>query len=159
MTKIQQIQKIIGVKPDDVWGPKSEAALRKTIAGDEWRTAKASSFADPADVVAFKKCKATGKTDKQCFAVGDNGIGQFGANTAQEKTAMCALHADDMKAIWGSVAAAAHKLVIVSTQKDSVICAVEDRMSSRGRIDLNPAAAKRLGLKPPFLVDCIWRLV
>jgi len=38
----------------------------------------ASSFADPADVRAFKRCKAQGKTDQECFRVGDNGVGCWG---------------------------------------------------------------------------------
>lgn len=121
--------------------------------------AQASSFADPADVRAFQRCKRTGKTDKQCFKVGDNGIGQFGAVTAQEDTPMVALHHDDMVRLWGSEKAAAHQKVKVTVGKKSVVAAVEDRMSSRGRIDLNPACAKVLGLKPPFLVACEWEVV
>jgi hypothetical protein len=110
-------------------------------------------------LVAFKKCKATGKTDLQCFKVGDNGIGQFGKITAQEDTPMVAVHADSMKAKWGSVAGAAHRRVMVEANGEKVEASVEDRISAPGRIDLNPAAAKALGLKPPFLVDCTWRWV
>lgn len=160
MTKLEQIQTILGVKADGIWGVKSQAALNKEIAahegGSEGFKAKASSFADPADVAAFKKCKATGKTDLQCFAVGDNGIGQFGKITAQDHTPMVALHAKDMIAKWGSVAGAAHREVQVQANGKATIARVEDRMSSPGRIDLNPAAAKALGLKPPFLVDATW---
>lgn len=155
-SKLRQIQTILGVKVDGFWGPKSQAALNKELGKSEGFSSTASSFADPADVVAFKKCKATGKTDKQCFAVGDNGVGQFGKITAQEHTPMVAVHADAMKARWGSINAAAHRPVTVSVNGKTVEATVEDRMSAPGRIDLNPAAAKVLGLEPPFLVPCVW---
>lgn len=58
-------------------------------------TVKASTFADPADVAAFKKAKAAGKTDAQAFKVGDNGIGKWGDFTATETAAMCALPRED----------------------------------------------------------------
>jgi hypothetical protein len=107
-------------------------------------------------VVAFTRCKATGKTDNQCFAVGDNGIGQFGKITAPEHTLWFAVHADAMKACWGSINAAAHRPVTVTVKGKTVEATVEDRISAPGRIDLNPAAAKALGLTPPFLVPCVW---
>lgn len=154
---IQRIQEMLDVEPDGIWGPKSQAALERAIGREETFKAQASSFADEADLEAFKVCKRTGKTDEQCFKVGDNGIGQFGAETAQEHTPMVAVHADDMKAKWGSVAAAAHKPVLVTVGKKSVLASVEDRLGVKGRIDLNPAAAKELGLTPPFLVPCAWQ--
>lgn len=117
----------------------------------------ASSFADPADIAAFKKCKATGKSDVECFAVGDNGIGQFDKITAQEDVAMVAVHGDAMKSKWGSINGAAHKPVIVTANGKTITATVEDRISAPGRIDLNPAAAKQLGLKPPFVVSATWR--
>lgn len=125
-----------------------------------WISATASSFADPADVEAFHRCKAQGYSDQHCFAVGDNGIGQFGANTAQETRAMVALHEEDMIAQWGSVSKSAHQIVEVEGPSGRVIrAAVEDRLGVRKRIDLNPACALLLGLKPPFLVPCRWRKV
>ena len=151
------IQKLLGTKPDGFWGPNSQQALNDELdKGDGGKggagfTATASSFADPADVEAFKKCKAQGKSDQTCFAVGDNGVGQFGKITAQTHTPMVALHKSDMIAKWGSVNAAAHRMVRVSFNGKSVVAAVEDRLGVAGRIDLNPAAAKALGLKPPFL--------
>lgn len=160
MTKIQEIQTILRVDADDIWGVKSQAALNELIGSQKGVRSKASSFADPADVATFLECKKkTGKSDLYCFQFGDNGIGQFGEITAQEHTPMCALHADDMKAKWGSVNAAAHREVLVSANGREVVVSVEDRMSAPGRIDLNPAAAKKLGLKPPFLVSCSWRWV
>lgn len=153
---LRKIQKILGVETDGLWGPKSQAALNTELGNSEGFSVTASSFADPADVIAFKKCKAQGKTDQQCFKVGDNGIGQFGKITAQDHTPMVAVHADDMKARWGSVIAAAHRSVTVTVNDKTIEATVEDRIGVKDRIDLNPAAAKELGLTPPFLVPCIW---
>lgn len=153
---LRKIQRILRVEPDGFWGPKSQAVLNKELASGQYFSAIASSFADPADVAAFKRCKAQGKTDQQCFKVGDNGIGQFGKITAQTHTPMVAVHAEDMKARWGSINAAAHRPVAVTVNGKTVAATVEDRIGVRGRIDLNPAAAKALGLTPPFLVPCTW---
>lgn len=163
---LARIQKILQISVDGIWGPISQQALNDEINGDGTATIKeggtgfkavASSFADPADVQAFNKCKATGKSDQACFKVGDNGIGQFGKITAQTHTAMVAIHRDDMVAKWGSVNAAAHRVVNVTINGNTIQATVEDRLGVAGRIDLNPAAARQLGLNPPFLIkDCIW---
>lgn len=161
-----KIQKLLGVDADGFWGPVSQNALNNerdgggaaanTSAGGGFK-AEASSFADPADVRAFERCKAQGKTDQQCFKVGDNGIGQFGKITAQEHTPMVAIHKDDMIARWGSVHGAAHRPVTVTIGGKTIQATVEDRLGVAGRIDLNPACAKQLGLRPPFLVkNCVW---
>lgn len=159
-----KIQKLLGVDADGFWGPISQQALNDNQdsgggpgGGGGGFTVTASSFADLADVRAFKRCKAQGKTDQQCFKVGDNGIGQFGKITAQEDTAMVAVHRDDMIARWGTVLAAAHRPVTVTIGGKTINATVEDRIGVKGRIDLNPAAAKQLGLTPPFLVPgCVW---
>jgi hypothetical protein len=125
---------------------------------------KASSFADLADVDAFERCKAMGKTDKECFRVGDNGIGCWGDKTAQVEVPMCALPPDDIVARWGSIRAktARGKLVRVQANGRSVVCVLADRMpwkkniKNGAGIDLNPAAAIALKLKPPFLVTASW---
>lgn len=152
------IQGILKVAMDGVWGPKSQTALNFAAAlNPALITCEASSFADPADVAAFNRCKLTGKTDLQCFAVGDNGIGQFGQITAQEHTPMIAVHGSLMKARWGSIQGAAHRPVIVTVKGITINATVEDRISAPGRIDLNPACAKQLGLRPPFVVPCTWQ--
>ncbi len=109
----------------------------------------------------FKACKAKGKTDLECFKVGDNGVGCWGDATAQTLVPMCALPPQDMEEKWGSVAKAKHKLVRVTHGAQSVTCVLADRMprkpnKSGAGIDLNPAASAMLGLKPPHLVPVTW---
>ena len=163
------IQGLIGATQDGIWGPKSQKALNTALQGSGGTgaksggngpfKAKASSFADPKDVADFKKCKAEGKTDKACFAVGDNGIGAWGANTALTTKPMVAVHEDDAVARWGSFDGAAHRRVRVTVGGKSVEATVEDKLGTAGRIDLNPAAAAKLGLNPPFLKACEWEWV
>lgn len=126
------------------------------------KTGKASSFADLKDVEAFKKCKATGKTGIECFRLGDNGVGCWGHNTAQLHTPMCAVPPDDMIEKWGSIKAAKLKHIKVTANGKTIECVLADRMPWKKNIkngaiiDLNPAAAKALGLKTPFMVKCSW---
>lgn len=174
-----KIQKLLGVNADGFWGPISQQALNDKRDGGAAASAgvgasggatasggggggtgfkaEASSFADPKDVRDFQRCKAQGKTDQACFKVGDNGIGQFGKLTAQTHTPMVAIHKDDMIARWGSVMGAAHRIVNVTIGGKTIQASVEDRLGVPGRIDLNPACAKQLGLTPPFLIkNCVW---
>lgn len=153
----KKVQAILGVVADGDWGPVSQAALNVAAGDSSEFICEASSFADWADVKAFQRCKATGKSDLACFAVGDNGIGQFGRITAQDHIPMVAVHKSDMIARWGSVNGAAHRPVVVVANGHLIHATVEDRVSAKGRIDLNPACAKLLGLKPPFLVPARWR--
>jgi hypothetical protein len=124
----------------------------------------ASSFADLADVRAYQRCKAKGKSDAACFKVGDNGVGCWGDITAQEETPMCALPPEDIIARWGGIKAKAARgrRVLVRSYGREVICILADRMPAKTNIkngagiDLNPAAAKQLGLTPPFIVKAEW---
>lgn len=169
------IQRLLGVVEDGHIGPVSLKAFRdlaQVPAGSEWpevvHKVWATSFADPKDVIAFKKCKATGKTDKQCFAVGDNGIGtprlgegspRKGVDTTQNRP-MCALPPDDWEPL-GEQAPGA--LVLVEYKDRSVVCELRDTMPRKASIkngagiDLNPAACRALGLKPPVKVEVTWR--
>ena len=94
---LAKIQKLLNVDADGRWGPVSQGALldqfrpHTEAGGAQGFRAEASSFADPKDVRDFQRCKAQGKTDQQCFKVGDNGIGQFGKLTAQDHTPMVAI--------------------------------------------------------------------
>jgi len=121
----------------------------------------ASSFADPADVAAFRRCKARGGTDQECFKTGDNGIGLWGDDTTGQ-IPMCALPPEDMIERWGAIDAARRKKVYVSANARDVVCLVTDRMPHRANIkngagmDLNYAACSALGLTPPVMVRAIW---
>ena len=148
---------------DNDWGPKSEGAyrdfLRSMATPDGWRKVKASSFADPADVRAFERCKKQGKTDMQCFAVGDNGIGKWGHNTAQEERPMAAIPRD----VWADAGKTGGAKLEVRYQGKTVEGILGDTMphtkniKNGAGIDLNPAFAKQLGLRPPFMVEVEWR--
>lgn len=160
--KIIAIQHILGVFEDGDIGFKTRAAFddldlagnKEAVQGLPARqtlnSVSVSSFADPADIAAFQRCKRTGRSDISCFAEGDNGIGQFGKLTAQEEVAMVAVHGNEMVARWGSIQGSAHKQVSVTVNGKTIIALVEDRISAKGRIDLNPAAAKQLGLSIPI---------
>jgi hypothetical protein len=119
----------------------------------------ASSFADPADVAAFRKCKASGKSDQECFAIGDNGIGKWGDDTTTS-VPMCALPPEDWEPFGSS---ARGKRVIVVANGRSVVVELRDTMPHKANIkngagiDLNPAAVAALGLKPPIMVPATWQ--
>jgi hypothetical protein len=162
MTTIQEIQTLLGVAADDIWGPVTQEALRRLIVGEaDHHHVVASSFADPADIRAFKKCKATGKTDQQCFKAGDNGIGKWGDDTTTN-VPMVALPPEDWKPL-GKRARGAKVEVAANGRK--VIAELRDTMPAKKNIkngagiDLNPACCKALGLNPPARVGATWRWV
>lgn len=164
------IQRLLHVAEDGDFGGRTLAAfnlLDNVPAGQEWpvaapvgvHTGKASSFADPADIAAFKRCKAQGKSDQQCFRVGDNGIGKWGDATVQGSGPMCALPPED----WQQFGQQARgKQVKVRANGRETIVELRDTMPHKANvtngavIDLNPDAANALGLHPPFIVDCEW---
>lgn len=161
-TKIMQLQAVLGVKVDGYWGPVSQAAFDAVVrpfAETGIHEVMASSFADPADVKAFKKCKATGNTDQQCFKVGDNGIGKWGDSTTVG-VPMCALPPEDWQPL-GLKARGAR--VEVKANGQTVICELRDTMPKKANIkngagiDLNQAACAVLGLTPPIMVKATWR--
>jgi len=163
--KIKICQRAAGVTDDGIWGALSEAAfgrLRMEAEAERkagiWRSGKASSFADPADIAAFRRCKATGKSDQECFKVGDNGIGKWGADTTAN-IPMCALPPED----WQHLTKPAGTRVEVTVGGKAVICQLQDTMPKRANIkngaviDLNAAAWKALGFTPPVMEPCVWR--
>jgi len=126
----------------------------------------ASSFADPEDVEAFKRAKAEGATDEEAFAVGDNGIGCWGDNTARDDIPMCALPREVWQGKWGKGRAARGKPVAVTYEGKTVVGELRDTMPSLDNIDngagidLNPGFAKAFGLTPPFMIDDVrWEWV
>lgn len=166
MSKISDIQFILGVPQDDKWGPKTQAALDAVIHPVTTNTShevKASSFADPSDVKAYERCIASGKTPRQCYAVGDNGEGCWGDSTKEGSGASCALPPEDIIARWGSMANGRNKGVMVSANNRSIYCVLKDCMPHKANIrngagiDLNPDAVRELGLEPPIMVAATWR--
>lgn len=128
-----------------------------------WHKVTASSFADPADIAAFRRCKQHGGSDAQCFKLGDNGVGCWDDDvSAASHIAYCALPPDDMIARWGSVDAARHKRVVVTANGRLVVCILGDRMPWHRNIkngcgiDLNPVACAALGLEPPVKTPASW---
>lgn len=162
---IKAIQRILGTKADGIWGSKSQAALAAEInQRDEAGVhhVKASSFADEADVKAFKRCKAQGNSDQFCFSKGDNGIGCWGDDTTGN-TPMCALPRDIWQARFEPDKKARGAKVKVTIGGKTVICELRDTMphskniKNGAGIDLNPGAQKAFGLKAPFMVDATWQ--
>jgi hypothetical protein len=158
VTRIRTIQGILGVDVDGYFAAESQRALTEMLRGVHW--ALASSFADPADIAAFRRCKAEGKSDEECFEVGDNGIGCWGDDVTQ--LVACALPPEDMIERWLSVEAAKHKPVLVHNGIMTARCILADRMPHRAQItngagiDLSPLACAELGLTPPVLAQVIW---
>ncbi len=162
-TTIAAIQGILGVTQDGIWGPKSQAALDALIHGDTggWHTVKASSFADPADVRAFKRCKSNGGTDQECFKVGDNAIGAWGDDTSEGSGPSVALPPEDWEE-FGKTGAHFKKVQVRYGDK-TVVAELKDTMPHKANIrngagiDMNPDTCRALGLEPPVLTKVSWR--
>lgn len=121
-------------------------------------TVTASSFADPQDLAAFKAAKARGLSDKQAFRVGDNCIGCWGDFTGDpDGVPMCALPPEIWKEKFPN--GGARGAIVNLTRSSGETCVAQlrdtmphlDHIENGAGIDLNPAAAKALGLKPPFM--------
>jgi hypothetical protein len=132
----------------------------------------ASSFADPADVEAFKKWfkiyRDQGMSEdaatKAAFRKGDNGIGFTGVFCATEAECLCALPPEEWKAKWGTKKNAAGKGVIVTYKGKEIPGRLGDTMPAKDKrlndalIDLNPGFAKAFGERPPFMLRGVsWR--
>lgn len=165
--QIQQLLADNGFDPgpvDSDFGPRTYAALQRLdLALDsQWHRVKATSFADPADVAAFRRCINSGRTERECFAVGDNGVGLWGDDTTAGRP-MCALPREDWEERWSD--AARGKLVRVTCGDKSADCELRDTMPRRANIrngagiDLNPAACSALGLRPPLYTTVSWAWV
>lgn len=159
---IADLQAFLGVTADGQWGPLSEAALQAVIhpAPAMTHSGLASSFADPEDVAAFRRCKAEGKSDQECFAVGDNGKGFWGDDTTST-VPQCALRPQDIAARFGDPAKGRRARVEVAIGDRSIVCLLTDHMPhdppDDAIIDLSPAAVAALGQHPPMLTRTTWR--
>jgi hypothetical protein len=164
--KIKAIQKVLGVKVDGAWGPISQGAFDLLIHGPVGdglaNSCLASSFADPADIAAFKACKRKGNSDNYCFKYGDNGIGKWGDETTEGTGASVALPPETMEETWGSVDDARSKNIRIQGNGKTITAKVRDTMPYRKNItngagiDLNPDALKGLGLVAPVLARVTW---
>jgi len=161
--KIAAIQTVLGVTIDGIWGEKSQAALDSVINGIEdtgWHDVIASSFADPADIRAFKRCKDNGGSDQQCFKIGDNGIGLWGDSCAEGTGNSCALPPEDWSPFFHT---ARNKGVIVKRGTTEIQCQLKDTMPHKANIkngagiDLNPDSVKALGMVPPIMEKVSWK--
>lgn len=170
----QAIQRHLGLTPDGDAGALTARAVLDALGLKEdvpsIHKVKASSFADDADVRGYIKAKKQGMSDTEAFKHGDNGLGVWFDNTNTGALSsgfgifsMCALPPDDMIIKWGEINNARHKRVRVSANGKTITCVLADRMpwkkniKNGAGIDLNPIAAKELGLKPPFMVDATWQ--
>jgi hypothetical protein len=168
----REIQHILHVAEDGAFGPRTQAAYDLlSVADGEWpqvsapggvHHVKASSFADPADVRAFEKCKAQGNSDQFCFDKGDNGIGKWGDNTKAGSGPSVALPPEDWQQFGGT---ARRKKVLVTCGGKSVVAELRDTMPHKANIengagmDMNPDTCNALGLRPPVMVDATWQWV
>ena len=121
----------------------------------------ASSFADPADIRAFRRCKEKGGSDQDCFKVGDNGIGFWGDDVSAGSGPACALPPeviDDLGITRGHP-------IEVSCGERYTIALLKDHMphirhlANAARIDLNPDACAELGLAPPVMAEVTYEVV
>jgi hypothetical protein len=123
-----------------------------------WKSVKASSFADPADIARFKKLKRRGYSDRRAFKYGDNGIGAWGDRTTKD-IPMVALPRDD----WRHLEDPRFRPVLVKANHRVIRALLADTMPWKKHIkngaglDLNPMACKQLGLRPPIMVRAEWK--
>lgn len=156
---LQALNHLCDLPPDSPW------PLPADTAPDEIHSVLASDFADPSDVRRFKACKAEGKSDQECFKVGDNALGFGVYDTSQGSGPCCALPVEDWMAKWKSERGAVKKKVKVSANGNTVICELRDTMPHRANIqngcgiDLNPDACAVLGLALPIKVAATWQWI
>lgn len=164
---IKKFQLLLGVTADGVWGDKTQAAADR-LRLEGWRIGMASSFADPDDVAAFRECKAKGKSDQECFKVGDNGIGCWKDDTSAGSGPSVAIPPDDMIRQFGSTKEAQYRAVSIRMVGDNhkpfftAVASIKDRMPWKNHIhngaviDCNPDTCALLGQTPPMMEPCIW---
>lgn len=150
---------------DNIEGPITRAALdkyRTDINREGGRSGMASSFADPADVAAFRRCKAQGKSDQQCFKVGDNGRGAWNDDTTKTDIPYVAIPRDLIAERWGTENAGRGKKVKVICNGVTFTGIVGDKMPLTSNvkngaiIDLAPGAQRIVGVKAPFKLPATW---
>lgn len=168
------------VKADGVFGPITFSALsvldemgdHESVAEEveagtlpaepvsDWQRVKASSFADPADIAGFRRCKAAGGSDVQCFAKGDNGVGYWGADTTAD-VPLVALPREDWRHA-GKKGGAPVEIRFPGVA--NFVAALGDTMPARANIrngagmDCNPCTVRKLGQRLPMMLGGVeWR--
>ena len=132
----------------------------------------ATSFADDADLAAYRRAKAKGMSDQQAFKLGDNGVGCWGDSCASGSGPRCALPPEDGNPLIPNARGAKVRVVrnihddegnVIDTV--SVICELRDTMPHKAHIengagiDLNPDAWKALRGVPPCSHAVTWQFV
>lgn len=163
----REIQKILFPSTPTEWdgiiGPKSRAEIQH-LREQGIRIGIGSSFADPKDVAAFRRCKERGGSDQECFRVGDNGKGCWDDDTSEGSGPSCAIPPDDMIELFGSVTKAKHRRLLVSGNGRVIEVMIKDRMPWKKNIvngaiiDLNPDAVRDLGWTPPMMHAVKWQV-
>lgn len=171
----KQIQGILGTAQDGQIGPKTRAALDSLVAlpdtapwppqaqGGAVRSGWATSFADPADVAAFRKCKSEGGTDEHCFGIGDNGIGFTGLDCTDESKPYIAIPYEDWHNKFGGAKEAEGKPVLLTVMGIEHECIIGDTMphldniTNGAVVDMGPGARKMWGLSAPLKIKASWR--
>jgi len=125
-------------------------------------TTIATSFADPADILAYEGAKAEGKTEEEALAVGDNGIGCWGDNTKEGSGARSSLPAHITIARWGSMWNGRGRLIRVfygGTFVDTILSdegpGPKEEAEGHG-LDLNFDAWKAFGISVPAERQVQW---
>ena len=125
----------------------------------DWHHVTASTFADPADVAAFRRHKAEGESDEQAFKFGDNGIGYWGDDCSQGSGPKCALPPE----VWREHPSPRAAKVEVAIGGKTVVAELGDTMPHEANIrngagiDMNPDLCAALGVRPPDMVKARWR--
>lgn len=172
----KQIQSLLAVVPDGQIGVKSLAALNRLVGTPddaEWppvapqpqdsgiHAVIGSSFADPADVAAYRKCKSDGGSEEHCLGIGDNGVGRWGDDCTEGSGPAVALPPEDWEP--RPVAHLAPVKVTNPANGKSVIALLKDTMPHKANIkngagiDMNPDTCDALGLTPPVLHPVTWQ--
>jgi len=132
-------------------------------------TGKASSFADLADVAAYRRALVSflragynqAQAEAKARKVGDPGVG-WCDNDLSNSTPWVALPYEDWQAKYGTKAKAHNAKVAVTIGGKTVICRLGDTMPHKqdihtgAVIDLAPGAQAAFGLRAPFLVPASW---
>jgi len=160
----QAALKDAGLYRDDIdgdFGSNSMAALGKWDAANGVHRGLASSFADPADVRAYRAAKAKGWTDQQAFKVGDNGIGMWGDDCSMGSGPACAVPPE----YWHQLPSARFAAVEVAANGERTIAKLKDTMPHLANIhngaviDMSPDLCASLGVTPPVMIKAAWRFV